>query len=159
LTIQSSTSTKPEHLWQKGRPHLLAKPPNYDKRNVKQGVLNNAFLNSLDWTNVIDGLTAHKSADYSCFVAQFEWEFECCHPLAFSMKANALDNPNWCQAMNGSESNGYWAAMEIKMETLIVKGTWIVLNREGSMHVLPSVWAFKCKRFPDGLVRKLKACF
>jgi hypothetical protein len=27
------------------------------------------------------------------------------------------------------------------------------------MHVLPSVWAFKCKRFPDGLVRKLKACF
>jgi Reverse transcriptase (RNA-dependent DNA polymerase) len=27
------------------------------------------------------------------------------------------------------------------------------------MHVLPSVWAFKCKRFPDGLVRKLKARF
>lgn len=27
------------------------------------------------------------------------------------------------------------------------------------MNVLPSVWAFKCKRFPDGLVRKLKARF
>lgn len=27
------------------------------------------------------------------------------------------------------------------------------------MKVLPSTWAFKCKRFPDGLVRKLKARF
>ena len=27
------------------------------------------------------------------------------------------------------------------------------------MEVLPSTWALKCKRFPDGLVRKLKARF
>ena len=27
------------------------------------------------------------------------------------------------------------------------------------MNVLPSTWAFKCKRFPDGLVKKLKARF
>jgi hypothetical protein len=27
------------------------------------------------------------------------------------------------------------------------------------MNVLPSTWAFKCKRFPDRLVRKLKARF
>ena len=27
------------------------------------------------------------------------------------------------------------------------------------MNVLPSTWAFKCKRFPDGSVRKLKARF
>jgi hypothetical protein len=27
------------------------------------------------------------------------------------------------------------------------------------MNVLPSTWAFKCKCFPDGLVRKLKARF
>jgi hypothetical protein len=25
------------------------------------------------------------------------------------------------------------------------------------MHVLPSTWAFKCKHFPDGIMRKLKA--
>jgi hypothetical protein len=27
------------------------------------------------------------------------------------------------------------------------------------MHVFPSTWAFKCKRFPDGIIRKLKARF
>ena len=27
------------------------------------------------------------------------------------------------------------------------------------MNVLPSTWAFKCKRYPDGSVRKLKARF
>jgi Reverse transcriptase (RNA-dependent DNA polymerase) len=126
---------------------------------VKQGELNNAFLNSLNWDDVITGLTVHKSANYDRFVAQVEWEFEFGHPLALSMKANALDNPNWYQAMNGTESDGYWAAMEIEMETLIVKNAWVVLDREERMHVLPSVWAFKCKRFPDGLVRKLKARF
>jgi hypothetical protein len=47
------------------------------------------------------------------------------------MKANALDNPNWYQAMNGSESDGYWAAMEIEMETLIVKDAWICPQQGG----------------------------
>jgi hypothetical protein len=32
-------------------------------------------------------------------------------------------------------------------------------NRKSGMNVLPSTWAFKCKRFPDGRVRKLKARF
>ena len=27
------------------------------------------------------------------------------------------------------------------------------------MHVLPSTWTFRCKRYPDGLIRKLKARF
>jgi hypothetical protein len=27
------------------------------------------------------------------------------------------------------------------------------------MHVLSLTWAFKCKRFPDGIIRKLKARF
>jgi hypothetical protein len=34
-----------------------------------------------------------------------------------------------------------------------------VIEREAWMNVLPSTWAFKCKRFPDGTVRKLKARF
>ena len=75
------------------------------------------------------------------------------------MKANALDNPNGFQAMNGPESEGYWAAIEAEMETLLGKNAWVILDREERMNVLPSVWAFKCKRFPDGLVRKLKARF
>jgi hypothetical protein len=26
-------------------------------------------------------------------------------------------------------------------------------------HVIPSTWAFKCKRYPDGCIKKFKACF
>ena len=35
----------------------------------------------------------------------------------------------------------------------------VLVDRESGMNVLPSTWAFKCKRFPDGSVRKLKARF
>jgi hypothetical protein len=61
--------------------------------------------------------------------------------------------------MNGVESEGYWKAMETELETLLGKYAWVVLDWEDDMNVLPSTWAFKCKRFPDGLVRKLKARF
>ena len=33
------------------------------------------------------------------------------------------------------------------------------ITREEWMNVLPSTWAFKCKRYPDGTIRKLKATF
>ena len=36
---------------------------------------------------------------------------------------------------------------------------WEVVARETWMNVLPGTWAFKCKRYPDGSVRKLKARF
>ena len=37
--------------------------------------------------------------------------------------------------------------------------TWDVVERTEEMNVLPSTWAFKCKRFPDGLIKKFKARF
>ena len=36
---------------------------------------------------------------------------------------------------------------------------WTVTDRTPDMNVLPSTWAFKCKRFPDGLIKKFKARF
>ena len=36
---------------------------------------------------------------------------------------------------------------------------WDVVDREDWMNVLPSTWAFRCNRFPDGLIKKLKARF
>ena len=128
------------------------------KVRVTNSVLNQAFLNSLDWTN-------HPSADERCFFLAnnivdpdtgFVEDFS---PLALSMKANSSDNPNWHQAMNGPLKDGYWNAMETEIDTLTEKGSWVVLDRQPGMNVLPSTWAFKCKRFPDGSVRKLKARF
>jgi Reverse transcriptase (RNA-dependent DNA polymerase) len=37
--------------------------------------------------------------------------------------------------------------------------SWNVVTQEPWMHVLPSTWAFRCKRYPDGSIRKLKARF
>jgi hypothetical protein len=39
----------------------------------------------------------------------------------------------------------------------VKKGSWEVVT--AWMHVISSTWAFKCKRFPDGIIRKLKARF
>jgi hypothetical protein len=39
------------------------------------------------------------------------------------------------------------------------KDAWEVVQHQPWMNVLPSTWAFKCKHFPDGLIRKLKVHF
>ena len=36
---------------------------------------------------------------------------------------------------------------------------WGVVKRTKYMNVIPSTWAFKCNRFPDGLIKKFKARF
>ncbi len=40
---------------------------------------------------------------------------------------------------------------------------WTIVKRYDSNgeyhHVIPSTWAFKCKRYPDGLTKKFKARF
>jgi hypothetical protein len=81
------------------------------------------------------------------------------HPMSLAAKANAEDNPNWNQAMNGPDKAGYWKACKKEIDTLLSKEAWEEVDRQEWMNVLPSTWAFKCKRFPDGLVQKLKARF
>jgi hypothetical protein len=81
------------------------------------------------------------------------------NPALFSLKANAKDNPTWDEDMNGEISKGFWQACIKEHETLIKKGVWEEVLKEPWMNVLTLAWAFKCKQFPDGLVRKLKACF
>ena len=82
------------------------------------------------------------------------------HPLAFAAKVNSTDNPTWEQAMNGPDWKGYMDACETEYNTLYYdKDAWEIVDREPWMNVLPSTWAFRCKRFPDGTIRKLKARF
>jgi hypothetical protein len=81
------------------------------------------------------------------------------NPTLFGVKANAKDNPQWDEAMNGENSEGYWQACIKEHKTLIKKGVWEEVEKELWMNVLPSTWAFKRKQFPDSLVRKLKARF
>ena len=83
---------------------------------------------------------------------------EAMHPLFLTAKANAADNPTWNEAMNGPNHDGCWEAMEKEIQTLQdVHDSWEVMDHEPWMNVLPSTWAFKCKRHPSRLICKLKA--
>ncbi len=53
--------------------------------------------------------------------------------------------------------------MKLEIATLENIEAWTVVDRYGSNgkphHVIPSTWAFKCKRYPDELIKKFKARF
>ena len=78
------------------------------------------------------------------------------HPLFLKSKASASqeENPNWRQAMNGQFADEYWGAAVTDIETLEYMHAWEVFEQESEMNVLKSTWAFKLKRYPDGLIKK-----
>jgi hypothetical protein len=98
-------------------------------------------------------------AEMELHTDQVEDTIEQMHPGLYSMKANSDDNPTWNQAMGGPDAEGYWQAAKLEYETLPKMGVWDIVERKDWMNILPSTWAFKCKRYPDGDVRKLKAQF
>ena len=83
------------------------------------------------------------------------------HPLFLKVKSAASkeDNLNWQQAMRGDYANKYWEACKTKIGTLEGMNVWEVVKRMADMNVLQSTWAYKCKRFPDGLIKKFNARF
>jgi hypothetical protein len=84
------------------------------------------------------------------------------HPLAFAAKANNDDSPNFYQAMNGPDAEGYYEAMVKELEQLETKDPWELVRIEDlpeDVNILDSTWVFKRKRTPDGQVKKLKARF
>ena len=60
---------------------------------------------------------------------------------------------------DGPLAEGYMKAAKTKIDTLEKLKVWEVVEQKHWMNVFPSTWAFKCKRFPDGSVQKLKGQF
>ena len=83
------------------------------------------------------------------------------HPFFLKAQAAASkdDNPNWWEAMRGPFADEFWKAAIAEIETLEKMGAWEVVDRPEKANVIDSTWAFKLKRFPDGLVKKFKARF
>jgi hypothetical protein len=79
--------------------------------------------------------------------------------LKAKTEASKEDNPSWKQAMNGPFKDEYWKAAVKEIETLEAMDAWEVVDRDDEMNVIDSIWAFKLKRFPDGMVKKFKAQF
>jgi hypothetical protein len=82
------------------------------------------------------------------------------HLFKAQTSANDADNPTWNEALNSPFAERWWQSMEVEINTLENDlQAWELVEREPWMNVLPSTWAFKLKRFPDGLVKKFKARF
>ena len=61
--------------------------------------------------------------------------------------------------MNGPFDEEYWKARVKELDTLEEMDAWEVVDQTPDMNVIDSIWAFKLKRFPDGLIKKFKARF
>ena len=79
--------------------------------------------------------------------------------LAAHKSASSADNPRWHEAMKGPNADGFLRASTLEIATLQEMNAWTQVPMTKKMNVLDSTWAFKIKRFPDGLIRKLKARF
>ncbi len=78
------------------------------------------------------------------------------------------DNPSFDAATRGPFQAEFWQAMRVELNTLEKEfNCWVLVpdprddveNTEEEKNVLPSTWAFKIKRYPDGRVKKFKARF
>jgi hypothetical protein len=89
-------------------------------------------------------------------------EIDFIQPHAFSAKArgNPEDNPTLEEAFGGEHQVEYYQAaldeLKVLQEDL---DCWELVPYVNGMHVLPSTWAFKCKRYPDGRIKKVQGSF
>jgi hypothetical protein len=80
-----------------------------------------------------------------------------------AMKGSAThdpDSPRLHEAMRGEHRDEFLAAMEKEISKLEAHGTWKIVRKESMPHganLLPSTWALKIKRYPDGRMQKNKA--
>jgi Reverse transcriptase (RNA-dependent DNA polymerase) len=121
-------------------------------------------LQTLTWETVLERIRSHDLLQFVGITnTHIDWEtntVDWTHPFYLSARANSEDNPTWEEAMNGPDRAGYWKSMEKELQTLDdEKRSWDVVMQEPWMNVLPSTWAFRCKHYPDGTIRKLKARF
>ena len=61
--------------------------------------------------------------------------------------------------MHGQFSDEYWEAAVTEIENLEYMNSWEVFDCGDDMNVIKSTWAFKLKRYQDGLIKKFKAHF
>ena len=131
-------------------------------QKVKSGTLNNASIQSLEWSSTIQSLSSDFTASKAAtdkFVNHLTNEIKWWNPFSLTAKENASDNPRWHEAMNEPDKALYWEAMKVEISTLMKLEALELVSLKSDMNVLDSTWAFKCKRYPDGSIRKFKARF
>ncbi len=61
--------------------------------------------------------------------------------------------------MKGPFAKEYWEAAKLEIKTLESMNAWEVVECTIDMNVIESTWAFKYKRYPNGLIKEFKARF
>jgi hypothetical protein len=156
---QSRPRHRPRHEYEQ---YLAGGNP---RMKLRQKQLHQQYMASLDWSQAISDLRTGPGKrlllqmchDYDPYSGtQEDW-----NPLALAAKANDADADTFTfqEAMNHPNSDGFWEAAKKEIETLLHMDVWEEVDREPWMNVLPSTWAFRIKRFPNGLIRKFKARF
>lgn len=72
------------------------------------------------------------------------------------------DTPTYTEAMNGMHREEFMEAMTNEIKELEDHKTWTTVQKSSlpkHVRVLPSTWAYRIKRYPDGRHRKFKARF
>ena len=141
----------------------------FSRQKFSQAFLTARDFRHLDWDSSFLGLASSLSDnDSKRFFASMDVHQD---PLDLSIdtfptlglaavkSASAADNPRWNEAMRGEHADGFLRASVLEISTLQEMKSWEQVPRTPDLNVLDSTWAFKIKRFPDGLVRKLKARF
>ena len=94
------------------------------------------------------------------------------NPMLFkAKKGNDPDHPRMVEALSGQHRDEFLQAMLNEITELEHHGTWEVVKKadipmetlpdgtQRSPQILSGTWAFRIKRFPSGLLRKIKARF
>ena len=144
-----------------------AEAVSYQNAPLTRRDLDNHYVQNLEWGDCVAALAAEakeSNGDASRFFATMDalqdpidLTLDEMPTLSFVSKASTADHPGFDEAMNGPNSKGFWEASLREVETLAGIGTWTQVKRESWMNVIQSTWALRIKRFPDGLVRKLKS--
>ena len=69
------------------------------------------------------------------------------------------DNPNWCEDTTGTIADEYWKSMKTKIMTLESMSAWDIGEQDEHMNAIKLIRAFKCKRYPYGIINKFKDHF
>jgi hypothetical protein len=142
--------------------------PVYGQLRIQRSSLDEFNLLQEDWSvlgtrmdlGLAGSLSAHITADVSAPVGSRLVSDIQPHILQAKASKHDTDNPSFAQAMNSANADHWWDAMETEMQTLEDNlDCWELVERTPDMKVLPVTWAFKLKRFPDGLAKKFKARF
>ena len=129
--------------------------------------MDDQFLQLLNWQKAIDNFQSGKYLSLSFTAGRYldidpdTNEIDDWNPLALAAKENSKDNFTWQEAMNNvALADGFLKAAGKEIDTLQNKmNCWDIVDREEWMNVLPRTWAFRCKHYPDGSIRKLKGRF